>query len=51
MLQMANFAEFGPQHSAAVVPEGTAGGTWCDHGGCVKVKQLCVKDMTVGSKT
>jgi hypothetical protein len=25
---MAGFAEFGPQNSVAVVPEGTGGGTW-----------------------
>jgi hypothetical protein len=48
---MAGFAEFGPQKSAAAVPEGTGGGTWRDRGGCVKAKQLRVKDVAVGSKT
>jgi hypothetical protein len=50
-LRMAGFAEFGPQNSAVAVPEGTGGGTRCDHGGCVKAKQLRVKDVAVGSKT
>jgi hypothetical protein len=50
-LQMAGFAEFGPQNSTAAVPEGTSGGTWRDHEGCVKAKQLRVKDVAVGSKT
>jgi hypothetical protein len=49
-LRMASFAEFGSQNSAAV-PDGTGGGTWCDHRGCVKAKQLQVKDVVVGSKT
>jgi hypothetical protein len=49
-LRMAGFAEFGPQNSAVEVPEGTGGGTRRDHGGCVKAKQLCVKDVVVGSK-
>ena len=48
---MAGFAEFGPQNSAVAVPEGTGGGTWRDRGGCVKAKQLRVKDVAVGSKT
>jgi hypothetical protein len=48
---MAGFAEFGTQNSVAVLPEGTNGGTWRDHGGCVKVQQLRVKDVVVGSKT
>jgi hypothetical protein len=43
------FAEFGPQNSAAAVPEGTGGGTWHDRGGCVKAKQLREKDVAVGS--
>jgi hypothetical protein len=47
----ASFAEFVPQNSAVVVPEGTGGGTWRDRGGCVKAKQLRVKDVVVGSKT
>ena len=50
-LRMAGFAEFGPQNSAVAVPEGTGGGMRCDHGGCVKAKQLLVKDVVVGSKT
>jgi hypothetical protein len=48
-LQMVSFV--GPQNSVSVVPEGTGGGTWRDHGGCVKTKQLRVKDMVVGSKS
>ena len=47
----ASFAEFRPQNSAVAVPEGTGGGTWRDRGGCVKAKQLRVKDVAVGSKT
>jgi hypothetical protein len=50
-LQMAGFAEFGPQNSAVAVTEGTGGGTCHDHGGCAKAKQLRVKDVAVGSKT
>jgi hypothetical protein len=50
-LQIAGFAEFEPQSSATAVPEGNDGGTWCDCGGCVKAKQLHVKDVVVGSKT
>jgi hypothetical protein len=45
------FAEFGPQNSAVVVPEETGGGTQRDRGGCIKAKQLHVKDVVVGSKT
>jgi hypothetical protein len=48
---MAGFADFGPQNSAVVVSEGTDGYTWRDCGGCVKAKQLRVKDMVVESKT
>jgi hypothetical protein len=48
---MPGFAEFGPQNSVVAVPEGTGGGTWRDRGGCVKAKQLRVKDVAVGSKT
>jgi hypothetical protein len=48
---MAGFTEFGPQNSSAAVPEGTDGGMWHDRGGCVKVKQLRVKDVVVGSKS
>jgi hypothetical protein len=48
---MTGFAEFGPQNSVVAVPEGTGGGTWRDRGGCVKAKQLHVKDVVVGSKT
>jgi hypothetical protein len=48
---MPGFAEFGRQNSAVAVPEGTGGGTWRDRGGCVKAKQLRVKDVAVGSKT
>jgi hypothetical protein len=50
-LRMAGFAEFGPQNSAMAVPEGTGGGTRRDRGGCVKAKQLRVKDVVVESKT
>ena len=50
-LRMAGFAEFGPQNSAVAVPEGTGGGTQRDRGGCVKAKQLSVKDVAIGSKT
>jgi hypothetical protein len=50
-LRMTGFTEFRSQNSAAAVPEGIGGGTWRDRGGCVKAKQLCVKDMTIGSKT
>jgi hypothetical protein len=50
-LQMAGFAEFRPQNSAVAVPEGTGGGTRRDRGGCVKTKQLRVKDVAVRSKT
>jgi hypothetical protein len=48
---MAGFTKFGPQNSAVAIPEGTDGGTRRDRGGCVKVKQLRVKDVAVGSKT
>jgi hypothetical protein len=48
---MAGFAEFESQNSVVAVPEGTGGSTWRDRGGCVKVKQLRVKDVAVGSKT
>jgi hypothetical protein len=48
---MAGFAEFGPQNSSTTVLDGTCGGMWRDHGGCVKAKQLRVKDTTVESKT
>jgi hypothetical protein len=48
---MARFAEFGPQNSVVAVLEGNGGGTWRDREGCVKAKQLRVKDVTVGSKT
>jgi hypothetical protein len=48
---MAGFPEFGPKNSAVAVPEGIGGGTRRDRGGCVKAKQLYVKDMVVGSKT
>jgi hypothetical protein len=47
-LRMAGFAEFGPENSVVAVLEGTCGGTWRDHEGCVKAKQLRVKDMAVG---
>jgi hypothetical protein len=49
-LRMAGFAEFGPQNSAMVVSERTSGDTWRDCEGCVKAKQLRVKDVAVGSK-
>jgi hypothetical protein len=48
---MPGFAEFGPQNSAVAVPEGTGGGMRCNRGGCVKAKQLRLKDVSVGSKT
>ena len=51
VLRMFGFVEFGPQNSAVAVPEGTGGGTRRDHEECVKAKQLCVKDVVVGSKT
>ena len=50
-LRMAGFAEFGYQNLAVAVPEGTGGGTWRDRGGCIKVKQLHVKDVADGSKS
>jgi hypothetical protein len=50
-LRMVGFAKFGPQDSAEAVLEGTGGGTWHDRIGCVKAKQLRVKDVVVGSKT
>jgi hypothetical protein len=46
-LCMAGFTEFGSQNSTVAVPEGTGGGTWHDHGGYVKAKQLRVKDVAV----
>jgi hypothetical protein len=48
---MASFAEFGPQNSVVAVLERTDGGTWYDRGGYAKAKQICVKDVAVGSKT
>jgi hypothetical protein len=50
-LRMSGFAKFGPQNLTASVPEGTSGGTWRDRGGCVKAKQLRVKDVSIGLKT
>jgi hypothetical protein len=50
-LLMVGFAEFGPQNSAVVVPEGTDCGMWCHSEGCVKAKQLRVERVVVGSKT
>jgi hypothetical protein len=50
-LRMTGFAEFESQNSAVAVPEGTRGSTRRDCGGCVKAKQLRVKDMAIGSKT
>ena len=50
-LRMTGFAEFGPQNSAVAVPEGIGGGTWRDCKGCVKAKQLRVKDVAIRSKT
>jgi hypothetical protein len=50
-LRMSGFAEFGPQNSVVAVPEGTGGDTQRDRGGCIKAKQLRVKDVAVGSKT
>jgi hypothetical protein len=48
---MVGFVEFGPQNSATTVPKGTGGGTWRDRRGCVKVKQLRVKDVPIRSKS
>jgi hypothetical protein len=48
---MVGFVEFGPQNSAVAVLEGTSGGTRRDCGGCVKAKQIRVKDVAVESKT
>jgi hypothetical protein len=48
---MAGFADFVPQNSVVAVPGGTSGGTRRNPGGCVKAKQLHVKDVAVGSKT
>jgi hypothetical protein len=45
------FAEFGPQNSVVAVPEGIGGSKQHDRGGCIKAKQLRVKDVAVGSKT
>jgi hypothetical protein len=50
-LRMVGFAEFGPQNSTTVVPEGTGGNTWCHSEECVKAKQLRVKRVAVTSKT
>jgi hypothetical protein len=51
VLQMVGFGDFGPQNSVAVVPKGT-NGDMCHHiEGCVKVKQLHVEHVVVGSKT
>jgi hypothetical protein len=50
-LWVVGFAELGPQNSVAAVLEGTSGDTWRDRGGCIKAKQLRVKDVAVGSKT
>jgi hypothetical protein len=36
---MVGFAEFGPQNSVVVVPEGTGGSMWRYSEGCVKAKQ------------
>jgi hypothetical protein len=46
-LRMVRFAEFGPQNSAAVVPEGIGGGTWRHSEECVKAKQLRVERVAV----
>jgi hypothetical protein len=50
-LRMAGFAEFGHQNSAVTVLGGTSGSMWRDRRGCVKAKQLRLKDVAVGSKT
>jgi hypothetical protein len=47
---MAGFAEFGTQNSAVEVSEGTGDGTRRDRGGCVKAKQIRVKDVAVREK-
>jgi hypothetical protein len=47
---MASLAEFGPENSVAVVLKGIGGGTWHEREGCVKAKQLCVKDVSIKSK-
>jgi hypothetical protein len=36
-----------PQSPTVAVPMGTGSGTWRDHGGCIKAKQLRVKSVTV----
>jgi hypothetical protein len=48
---MSGFAEFRPQNSAVAVLEGTGGGMRRNRRGCVKAKQLRVKDVAFGSKT
>jgi hypothetical protein len=50
-LRMAGFSEFGPQNSAAMVLVGISGGTWHRSEGCIKVNQLRVERVAVGSKT
>jgi hypothetical protein len=48
---MVGFAEFGPQNSAAVVPEGASADTWHHSEECIKAKQLRVECGAVRSKT
>jgi hypothetical protein len=43
--------EFGPLLGGGGFKENINGGTWCHSKGCVKVKQLRVEGVTVGSKT
>ena len=50
-LWIAGLVEFEPQNSVVAVAKGTVGGTRHDRGGCVKAKQLRVKDVAVGSRT
>jgi hypothetical protein len=50
MLRMVGFAEFRPQNSVTVVPEGTGGDTRRQGEECVKAKQLRVERLAVGSK-
>jgi hypothetical protein len=45
--RMVGFAEFGPQNSVVAVPKGSGSSTWRDRRGCVKAKQLLVKDVVV----
>jgi hypothetical protein len=50
-LRLVGFTKFGPQNSVVAIQEGIGGGTRHDRRGCIKAKQLRVKDVAVGSKT